>query len=206
MKRRPLDFHRTLVLAALAVGLGAGIPVAVAADSAAPEAHSDSMGAAMADTAITTRVKAHLLGKRMLRNSDVDVTTTNGVVTLNGTASGPKAMAYAVATAQAIEGVKSVDNNLVVASRGKTSTKVHEAADETAHAISDSWITTKLKSELLADSIGKGVDVNVETTHGVVVLKGALPDQAAIDHVKEMAEKVSGVKSVDVSGLTVSAS
>ena len=206
MKRRPIDFHRTLVLAALAVGFGAGAPAAVAADSAVPEAHSDSMGAAMADTAITTRVKAHLLGKRMLRHSDVEVTTTNGVVTLNGTASGPKAMAYAVDTTKAVEGVKSVENNLVVASRGKTSTKMHEAADETTHAISDSWITTKLKSELLADSISKGLDVNVETTHGVVVLKGALPDQAAIDHVKAMAEKVSGVKSVDVSGLAVAAS
>ena len=206
MKRRPIDFHRTLILAALAVGLGAGTVDAVAADAALPEAHSDSMGAAVSDTVLTARVKTHLLGKRMLRHSDIDVTTTNGVVTLNGSASGPKAMAFAVDTAKAVEGVKSVDNNLTVASRSDTSAKIHKAADTTSRVISDSWITTKLKSELLADSVSKGADVSVETTHGVVVLKGVLPNQASVDHVKVMAEQVSGVKSVDVSGLTVAAS
>ncbi len=203
MNRRTIDFRRTLILAAIAVGLGAGPAVALAADPVLPVAHSDSMGAAVADTAISARVKAHLLGKRMLRHSDIDVTTTNGVVTVSGTASGPKAMAYAVDTIKAVEGVKSVDNNLKVASRGNTSAKVHAAAADTSRVLSDSWITTKLKSELLADSVSKGVDVNVETTHGVVVLKGGLPSQAAIDHVKVVAEHVSGVKSVDVAGLTV---
>ena len=64
-------------------------------------------------------------------------------------------------------------------------------------------ITAKVKSELLADSIAKGMDVNVETVHGVVVLKGTLANQDAIDHVKDIAEKVKGVKSVDTSALTV---
>jgi len=46
--------------------------------------------------------------------------------------------------------------------------------------------------------------VSVTTTHGVVVLKGALASQDAIDHVKSLAEKVKGVKSVDTALLTVS--
>jgi hyperosmotically inducible protein len=69
--------------------------------------------------------------------------------------------------------------------------------------VSDSWITTKVKSELLADNVSKGFDVSVETTDGVVVLKGALANRDAIDHVKDVAGKVKGVKSVDTSGLTV---
>ena len=69
--------------------------------------------------------------------------------------------------------------------------------------MSDSWITTKVKSEILADSVSKGFDVSVETIHGVVVLKGALANQDAVDHVKDIAEKVDGVKSVDTSALTV---
>lgn len=205
MKRHSIDFQKTLIAAALAAGLGFGTATDYAAEPAAPEAHSDSVGAALADTATTARVKAKLMGKHILRHSDVDVTTTNGVVTLTGTASGPKAMAFAVDTAKAVEGVKSVDNDLTVASRSKASGKMHEMADDTQHVVSDSWITTKLKSSLLADSVSKGVDVSVETTHGVVVLKGTLANQAAIDHVKTMAEQVSGVKSVDTTGLTVAA-
>lgn len=70
--------------------------------------------------------------------------------------------------------------------------------------MSDSWITGKVKSGILADSLSKGFDVNVVTVHGVVVLKGELANRDAIDHVKHIAEKVKGVKSVDTSALTVS--
>ena len=164
------------------------------------------MSAAIGDTATTARVKAILFGKEQLRHCDIDVTTTNGVVTLTGSASGPKAMVFAVETTKAVEGVKGVDNTLTVASRSKTSSKLHKAADDTGRVFSDSWITTKVKSGLLADTVSKGVDVSVETTHGVVVLKGVLANQAAVDHVKSMAEHVAGVKSVDTSGLTVTAS
>jgi hyperosmotically inducible protein len=45
----------------------------------------------------------------------------------------------------------------------------------------------------------------VETRHGVVILKGKLANQAAVDHVKLMAQNVDGVKSVDASGLKVGA-
>jgi hyperosmotically inducible protein len=71
--------------------------------------------------------------------------------------------------------------------------------------MSDSWITTKVKSEILADSISKGFKVDVKTKHGVVILKGVLASQDAIDHVKDIAAKVDSVKSVDTTGLTVAA-
>jgi hyperosmotically inducible protein len=69
--------------------------------------------------------------------------------------------------------------------------------------VSDSWITTKVKSEILADSVSKGFKVSVKTKHGVVILKGTLANQDAIDHVKDIAEKVKGVKSVDTKALTI---
>ena len=118
MQRYSIDLQKTLIAAALAAGLGFGTVTVNAAEPAAPEAHSDSVGAALADTATTARVKAKLMGKRILRHSDVDVTTTNGVVTLTGTASGPKAMDFAVEAAKAVEGVKSVDSTgLIVAAK-----------------------------------------------------------------------------------------
>ena len=46
---------------------------------------------------------------------------------------------------------------------------------------------------------------SVTTTHGVVVLTVALANQDAIDNVKELAEKVDGVMSVDISAVTVAA-
>jgi hyperosmotically inducible protein len=69
---------------------------------------------------------------------------------------------------------------------------------------SDSWITTKVKSEIMADSISKGFKVSVKTVHGVVMLSGVLPNDDAVAHVKDLAQKVEGVKSVEASQLTSS--
>src|SRR3569832_1478830 len=108
------------------------------------------------------------------------------------------AKALAAKLAKGVDGVRSVDGDM----KTPTSSK---AVDDTKRAVSDSWITTKVKSELLANSMSKGFKISVTTTHGVVVLTGALANQDAIDNVKDLAEKVDGVKSVDISAVTVAA-
>jgi hyperosmotically inducible protein len=191
-------FHRSLIVAGLAVGLGFTMPTA-AADSPtpqAPQAHSKDLGTAVSDTVITAKLKAKLLGEDSLGKSSIMVTTTNGVVTLDGSASDPDAVALALSDANSIEGVRSVDNNLNTPDSNK-------ALDKTKRVASDSWITTKVKTVILADSVTNGVDVSVKTIHGVVVLKGALPDQDVIDHVKNLAAQVGSVKSVDATALVI---
>ena len=71
--------------------------------------------------------------------------------------------------------------------------------------MSDSWITTKVKAEILANSVSKAFKVGVKTKRGSVTLTGKLPSQDAVDLVKMIAEKVKGVKGVNVSGLVVGA-
>lgn len=86
----------------------------------------------------------------------------------------------------------------------ETATSVSEnqqAVAATKQVMSDSWITTKVKSEILADSASKGYTVHVKTTQGTVVLKGALANEDAIAHIKAIAEKIEGVRSVDTTAL-----
>jgi BON domain-containing protein len=73
----------------------------------------------------------------------------------------------------------------------------------TQFAASDSQITTDVKSELAGDSLSRDVNIGVTTTRGVVVLSGNLASQDVIDHVKDVAGKVPGVKSVDTSALVL---
>jgi hyperosmotically inducible protein len=189
-------FCNTLIATSLAVGLGIGAANAASDEASKPQAHSDGVGAMVTDTVITTQVKAKLMGEDSLKKSKISVTTTNGVVTLKGSAHSSDAKSAAETAAKSVEGVKSVDNNLRTPGSSKKVAKTKRVA-------SDSWITTKVKSEILADSISKGFKVSVKTSHGVVVLKGTLPNQDAIDHVKDIAQKVEGVKSVDTDALTV---
>lgn len=89
----------------------------------------------------------------------------------------------------------------------QAATATGDAAKETGEAatqaVSDTWITTKIKSVLLADSDAKGFDVSVHTKDGVVTLGGALETQAAVDHVKALAADVEGVKRIEAATLTV---
>lgn len=197
------SLSRSFLLASLAAGIGVGSSLAIAADEAAPVAHSDGIGAAVSDTATTARVKARLIGDPSLKDSDISVTTTNGVVTLTGKASSGEAKSFAEAAASAVDGVRSVDNNLKTPSGSTVSAKTKAVVAKTGQAVSDSWITTKVKTEILAGSVGEGVDVSVETTDGVVVLKGRLPDQLALDRVRQMTLQVKGVKGVVSSAVSV---
>ena len=84
-------------------------------------------------------------------------------------------------------------------------TQPGKAIQQTERVVSDSWITTKVKSKLLANSGTKAFKVSVKTKHGAVVLNGKLPTQDAVDQVKQIAEKVKGVRSVDTSGIKIEA-
>jgi hyperosmotically inducible protein len=195
---------RSLLMAAgLVVGLSIGMPAIAADDASVPVAHSDSVGAAISDADITTKVKFNLANVKSLRRSHISVTTTNGVVTLTGRASSGHAKSVAETLTASVGGVKSVDNELVTHSDSKAAANTKSATAASKREVTDSWITTKVKSELLADSVTKGFDVKVVTTRGVVVLSGKLANHDAIDHVKGIAEKVDGVKSVDTDNLTV---
>jgi hyperosmotically inducible protein len=197
---RSRPYRSALIAAGLAFALGIGFAHG-ADDAAAPRAKSDGVGAALSDTAITAQVKSKMMGETGLKKSRIHVTTTNGVVTLEGSASSSRAKSDAEAAAKSVEGVKSVDNNLKINAKTRAGAKSRDAAAKTERVASDSWITTKVKSEILASSLAKGFEVSVKTTHGVVVLTGSLANQDAVDHVKDIAQKVKGVKSVDVSGL-----
>lgn len=187
----PRGFLLTLIGAASALSVAG---VTLAQD---PQPHSNGVGAAISDTAITVKVKGTFVGDKRLKGSHIKVITTNRVVTLTGTAPTDDSRAAAEDLARNVDGVKSVDDQLRVAS----DSGAHRMIAKSKRVVSDSWITTKVKSEILGDTVAKGFDVHVKTTHGVVELSGTLRNGDAIAHVKDLAEKIEGVKSVDTSGL-----
>lgn len=211
-------YRNTLIAAALAATFGVGLSACSDTDEyAATTARSNSATDAMSDTVITTKVKAQLASDSSIQSSNIEVSTANGVVTMDGYVNDAAASSAAERTAKAVSGVTRVQNRLTTSSSTMSSnnmssdsrysddgTTIGSAADDMQEATSDAWITTKVKTALLADSDAKGFDVNVETNNGVVTLQGEMDTQAAIDHVREIAAKVDGVKSVNVTAMTVS--
>lgn len=62
--------------------------------------------------------------------------------------------------------------------------------------VSDSWITSKTKIALMADSRVPGTSVNVETQKGMVYLRGKVDTDAAKSAAEEVARGVEGVQAV----------
>lgn len=88
-----------------------------------------------------------------------------------------------------------------VAWAARQSTPTTDHSSSTGQAVSDAWITTKVKSELATTKGVKSMDVMVKTVDGVVTLTGVLPTRIAVNKAIAVAQSVKGVKDVDASGL-----
>jgi len=75
---------------------------------------------------------------------------------------------------------------------------------ESNQPVSDTWITTKVKSDLLATDNVAGSDIKVETKNGVVWLSGLVKTQAEHDKAVSVAKGIEGVKKVESANLKVS--
>lgn len=67
---------------------------------------------------------------------------------------------------------------------------------QVGRVIDDTVITTKVKAALIADSVTKAHQINVETRHGEVLLSGFVDSKDARTRAAELARKVEGVQSV----------
>lgn len=85
----------------------------------------------------------------------------------------------------------------------RTGEVVGNAAEKTGEVVSDSWITTKVKSQLVADELVKAREINVTTDNGVVTLAGLLDSSAEKTRAVQIANDTKGVKRVNTTALKV---
>ncbi|AOI75130.1 MULTISPECIES: BON domain-containing protein [Burkholderia] len=78
-------------------------------------------------------------------------------------------------------------------------------ATESSQPVTDTWITTKVKSELATTDGVKSTDISVKTVDGVVTLTGVLPTKVAVKKAVAVTRAIKGVKHVDASGLKAKA-
>lgn len=188
--------------------------IIVVADYVAPTRGSErSYAELIEDAGVTTAVKSKLLWSRTVDGIAASVETRNGHVALSGTAPSSEARAEAGSLARHTRGVIAVDNQLVVQPKvattstptpGSTPTPAEDGIlDQAGEAVSDSWITMKVKSTLMYSSNVSSNDVSVSTADGVVTLSGKMDSGAERALAISLSENVRGVKSVQSTGLTL---
>lgn len=196
--------------------LGAGIVLALAACGATTttdKSGTRTVATAIDDATITGSVKSKLLADERTKGFDINVDTARGVVTLTGGADSQLAKNTAGSLAASATGVVRVNNQLMVRAAGSESRQdantatasgeVREAMDESGDGIDDGWITTKVKSQLLADPDTKGLNIMVETHANIVHLSGVAATTASRNLAISIARNTKGVRSVDATRLSV---
>lgn len=141
------------------------------------------------DVGITTAVKAKLAADDTVKAYKIDVDTKDGVVTLGGTVDTAEAKTRAVEVAKNTKGVANVVDQLSLTPPPVATSGVTEALTDTA-------ITTAVKTSLIADPVSSGLKIHVDTTNAVVTLTGnvATPDEKT--RAEEVTKNTAGVTSV----------
>ena len=194
------DVHKDLA-AAIAAGVD-GIKdvdnqIKVDADYKKPyDISKRGYGDMVDDATITAAVKSKLLWSKHTEGMDTKVVTHNGKVTLNGNVATQQAKQQAEKLAKNTDGVRSVDNRLQINDKIAFVNGDREQGAGNGNVISDSWITTKVKSMFLYSSNVAGTDISVNTSKGIVTLAGKVDSGAEQALAIELAQNIRGVKSV----------
>lgn len=135
----------------------------------------------MTDSAITDKIDDELLIDLAVNSTNVDVSTTAGIVTLTGTADTLLAKERAARIASTVKGVRSVVNRLDV------KPYVFKSDEDIRSAV-----MTALRHDPATDSY----EMEASVTDGVVTLDGTVDSYQERDLCVTVAKTVSGVKDV----------
>ncbi|HEY3175277.1 MAG TPA: BON domain-containing protein [Candidatus Polarisedimenticolia bacterium] len=147
------------------------------------------------DAGITGMIKTKLAADDRVRASEINVDTTNGVVTLTGNVDSQEARDQAIKLAKETSGVHEV-KDMISVREGSAAGDAPEPNRTVGERIDDSGITMRVKSRLLNDPAVKGLKIDVDTRDGVVFLTGSVPNEAERKQAIELARTTEGVKDV----------
>ncbi len=148
------------------------------------------------DATLTARVKSNLLWNRNTSGIDISVDSDNGTVTLSGTVDSAARRDLAVQIARNTKGVSEVISRLSVDPETVAKEKENSALNQTKRAVSDTWITTKVKTMLLFSKAAEGAEIDVSTEKGMVTLSGTAPSAAQKARIVELVGNVVQVQGV----------
>jgi hyperosmotically inducible periplasmic protein len=135
------------------------------------------------------KVKTTLLFHRNVKGLSTEVDVKNGVVTLRGNAENSAQKDLTTEYAIDIDGVKKVNNEMVVKASEKSKETVGEKID-------DASITAQVKMVLLYHKSTSAFKTKVKTIDGVVLLSGKAMNPAEKDLVTKLVKDINGVKEV----------
>ena len=183
----------SLLLLTIACGRNENANRAAANANTNANANSSASGAARSDSWIALKTKLALVANSPTSGYETDVDVKEGVVTLTGKVDTNEAKTAAEQVARKVDGVRNINNQLQV---------VPEARRQEVNA-TDSRIKDEIQKLLDSDPKLQNLSLSVDSNAGVVSLDGSVDTVEQLWHAAQAIRKVSGVKAVVTSGVTV---
>ncbi len=163
----------------LGLAAGAGATVGIAAS------REGGVKGSASDFRIRSQINDLWFKSNVKMFSKLNLSIDQGRVLITGVVQDPENRIEAVRLAWQPRGVKQVINEIRVAD-----------TDGFPEYVSDTWITTKLRSKMLIDRDIQSINYSIDTVQGIVYLMGVSRSQEELDHVMEVSRGVRGVKQV----------
>jgi len=151
---------------------------------------------AVEDTAVTGSVKAAFAVHRDLSHRPIVIETSDAVVTLSGEVASDKERAAAEELAENVEGVAGVDNRLEVEA-GVAEVEAEPSGKSLGQRLDDAALLTKIRTALHLDREARKIDVDIQVSHGRVVLRGEVPSEELAERIRTRVAGVGGVESLE---------
>jgi hyperosmotically inducible protein len=148
---------------------------------------------------ITTQVQARYFANPSIAGRDITVSTSNGVVTLTGRVDSEAEKADAVAVARTVEGVARVDDRLVVQPEEPAVATTGTLPIVTAPGVpmDDNRVATSIQAKYFLDNALKGRRIEVESSQGVVTLRGEVASDTERAQALLLARTTEGAQRVE---------
>lgn len=143
-----------------------------------------SIGTQIDDITLTTEIDARLIAERDMPSRWISVQVINSTAYLTGQLPSKRHIERAAYIVKTVRGVRSVHSELQV---GKP---------KLGGVMSDTWITTQVKSNLWKDEQVSGFSIKVETVNGKVYLQGIVNELTQRQRAKDLAKGVQGVTAI----------
>ena len=186
---KPLSLYLNLLLTCFLLmqlqGCAAPVLVAGAAGGATIVNDKRSTRSMVDDQVIEAKTKDKIYSDvEIAKKIHINVTSYNGVVLLTGETLSRSLRTHVINVARHIDNVRRVHNEIRVANLTDFSSRTN-----------DSWITSKVKTQMLATKGFKSSQIKVTTEAGTVYIMG-LVTKSTGNKAAEIARNVSGVKRV----------
>jgi len=174
-----------LLTAALSLNACTSLINAVTSEPIQPDPSETSIGTDIDDWQMGTMIGVNIKkASQQLADSHINVSTYNKVVLLTGEVGSSELRTLAGNTARNYKGVRQVYNELKL-----------QGSSSLLARTNDSWLTTKVKSKLLANKEIVSGEIEVVTEGGIVYLMGIVSRDTA-DRATAVASHTGGVVKV----------